>query len=541
MNSAKKRRVGEGGGGAEQSNSCGLVHEELKALSSYMTKMMEHNRDMMDMMKSMQGEIARLTNESNKMKQTMDTMHRTQNANYNTTNQMKQTINAMQTAQTTNSRNTNSRFDDVDNKLNYHEVLLKNQQWKYSAPRPSEEYWNNTVGEDEVAAAESFLTQIKQHTEEMRYGTSNRKVVIDPELIDDELPYNEAFLPHWEEFATALEQHQYCLKSLPRDSDTELKLFDMELPDTVLSLLSKGLESTNFTRFVLRDNNFGQAGIEFALKYLKNNRILKKFNLYNNPFDNISDIKQLCQVVKNHPSVEEIDLVGCRGEEVDGYEMLQMIMNAGKSNLTSIVLSYNEISTGGDTFISDFLADNPILETLFLDGNQLDDNDAIAIASALKQNTILRTIGLRDNNISKSGWEALRKAEFDDTSLNSASDSNHSCTIKYPSGDDEIQGLDTSEMNGNSDYHFDSLYVRRKKVYSVLSTRNRLRSNVGHFDDVPVEVLPDMLSTIQQYSKYHSENSEMSQDTNYVNPLSIVYEVCRYWDESLAVYELLSS
>ena len=426
---------------------------------------------------------------------------------------------------------------------------MKNQQWKYSAPRPSEEYWNNTVGEDEVAAAESFLTQIKQHTEEMRYGTSNRKVVIDPELIDDELPYNEAFLPHWEEFATALEQHQYCLKSLPRDSDTELKLFDMELPDTVLSLLSKGLESTNFTRFVLRDNNFGQAGIEFALKYLKNNRILKKFNLYNNPFDNISDIKQLCQVVKNHPSVEEIDLVGCRGEEVDGYEMLQMIMNAGKSNLTSIVLSYNEISTGGDTFISDFLADNPILETLFLDGNQLDDNDAIAIASALKQNTILRTIGLRDNNISKSGWEALRKAEFDDTSLNSAADSNHTCLIDYPSGDDEIQGLDTSEMNADTDSSFTRIptFVRQKKIYSVLSLRNRNCSNVGHFDDVPVEFLPDMLCTIQQYSEYHTGNSENvpehtpCQDTNDVNSLSLVFEVCRYWDKSLAVYELLSS
>ena len=215
-------------------------------------------------------------------------------------------------------------------------------------------------------------------------------------------------------------------------------------------------------------------------------------------------------------------------------------MNAGK-RLRVVNLSANNISTGGDTFISDFLADNPMLKYLFLDGNQLDDNDAIAITGALKHNDNLRALQLRNNNLSRVGWAALRKAEFDDTSLNSASDSNHSCTIKYPSGDDEIQGLDTSEMNGNSDYHFDSLYVRRKKVYTILSRRNRNCSNVGHFDDVPLELLPDMLSTIQQYSEYHLEHSEMSQGTNDVNSLSIVFEVCRYWDKSLAVYELLSS
>ena len=31
------------------------------------------------------------------------------------------------------------------------------------------------------------------------------------------------------------------------------------------------------------------------------------------------------------------------------------------------------------------------------------------------------------------------------------------------------------------------------------------------------------------------------QDRHDVNPLSLVYEICRYWDKSLAVYELLSS
>ena len=95
-------------------------------------------------------------------------------------------------------------------------------------------------------------------------------------------------------------------------------------------------------------------------------------------------------------------LHGCRGEGIDGHEMLQLIMNAGKSSKLDVInLSCNNISTGGDTFISDFLRDNQMLATLTLRGNQLDDNDAIAIAGALKQNTILQTLDLGNNNLTK--------------------------------------------------------------------------------------------------------------------------------------------
>ena len=128
--------------------------------------------------------------------------------------------------------------------------------------------------------------------------------------------------------------------------------------------------------------------------------------------------------------------------------------------------------------------------------------------------------------------------------MNSAADSNHTCAIWYPPEDEEIQWLDTSEMNGDPDpsVAFEPMNVRQKKIYSVLSSRNRECSNVGHFDDVPVEFLPDILKCLQQYSNYHTEEDAPPQDImNDVDPLSLVYEICRYWDKSLAVYELLSS
>jgi len=184
----------------------------------------------------------------------------------------------------------------------------------------------------------------------------------------------------------------------------------------------------------LERNNLGQNGIDFALSYLKSNPILKRFAVWHNQINDMADINKLCEIVQSHPSIEILELPGTKGTDVNGYKMLEMIMNAGRSNLDSIDLSNNNISTGGGTYISDFLTTNPILGSLFLDGNSLNDRDALVIAKALKYNTNLGFLDLTGNNgISKRGWLALRKAEFDDTSLNAIADCNHTCNIRYPS------------------------------------------------------------------------------------------------------------
>ena len=80
-------------------------------------------------------------------------------------------------------------------------------------------------------------------------------------------------------------------------------------------------------------------------------------------------------------------------------------------------------------------------------------------------------------------------------------------------------------------------------------------SNVDHFDDdMPVELLPDMLMSIQKYSNYHDQPSIYSrfyhgiafpkvpaQDTWDAKPLSIMFEMLQRWDKALAVFEALSS
>ena len=94
-------------------------------------------------------------------------------------------------------------------------------------------------------------------------------------------------------------------------------------------------------------------------------------------------------------------------------------------------------------------------------------------------------------------------------------------------------------MNGYP--NIDPLYVRQKKIYSILSSRHRNRSNVEHFENVPVELLPAMLVSIQKYANYHVPDRAPDQADNDVIPVSIVFEILQRWDKSLATFEALSS
>jgi len=493
----KKRKIE--GGARVSIDGAGINGEnssaELSAIKSMMQELVQQNRTQTNMMQSMQAEITQLTKKCTTMETTI-----------------------------------NSRFDEVNDKLKYHDILLQNQKWKYSAPRPS--------SVSESGEAEKFLKQIKKCTEKMRYGQGNGEIVITADI-----PYNEAYLPHWKEFANALEQYHHFQKySTELRDNSKLFLRGMIIPDEVTDLLSKAIKSTHFQSIDLRGNNFGQKGICFVSDYLESNPNLKALCLHSSPINKMDDINKLCKSIKQHPSINHLDFNKCAGAGIDGYEMLKMIMDAGKNKLEDIDLSNNNISTWG-TYISDFLASKTVLDSLDLFGNKLNDRDAVAIAKALKHNKRLSFLDLTGNNITKRGWVALRKIEFDDTSLNTAANSNHTCNIKYPTGRRLIGGVDIREMNGDKKFTiaFAWKFVRQKKIYSVLSKRNRDCSNVKHFDEVPVELLPNMLHSIHKYSNYSTSVLEMSQDRGHVQPLSIVYEVCRHWEDSLAAFEALSS
>ena len=58
---------------------------------------------------------------------------------------------------------------------------------------------------------------------------------------------------------------------------------------------------------------------------------------------------------------------------------------------------------------------------------------------------------------------------------------------------------------------------------------------------MPVELLPHMLHSIQDFSDYYYVIDAPPKDTQDVKPLSITYEILKQWDKALAVFEALSS
>ena len=346
---AKKRRVDSGGGAAlsvgqgEREGDDGLARRELMSM---MNQLLDQNRLQMAEMKSMGGKIASLEGKIDRMEGEMKSMR-------GEMKNMRGEINDKN-----DEMETSARFDHVDivisdvmDKLNYHEVMLESQKWEYSAPYPNSVSNNSTE--------KHLLDQIKEQTCDMKYGKCNARVRIDLWDTDN---YNAAaatFLPHWREFANALEQYQYALKCLPKDNETFIELRNVQLPKTVLDLLSNALKSTHFKSIKLEDNQFGRDGIQFALNYLEDNKKLEELRLISNQIDNDDDVNQLCEIIRDHPTIKTIVLDSTFGEGINGHDVLCSVITAGANRLRHIDLCSNEILTGGSTFIADFLATNP--------------------------------------------------------------------------------------------------------------------------------------------------------------------------------------
>ena len=62
-------------------------------------------------------------------------------------------------------------------------------------------------------------------------------------------------------------------------------------------------------------------------------------------------------------------------------------------------------------------------------------------------------------------------------------------------------------------------------------------SNVQHFDDIDVEVLPNMVEAVQKYANMLDRSVDRYGGN--VKSLSIVYEVMRKWDKAFPLYKSL--
>ena len=134
--------------------------------------------------------------------------------------------------------------------------------------------------------------------------------------------------------------------------------------------------------------------------------------------------------------------------------------------------------------------------------------------------------GFSNNSINVAGEEAFCSVLFDESSLNAAADSNHICSVSVGSLDWDLYNSST-DMKEN----------RARKLYALLSSRNKTMSNVQHFSAIDLKLLPNILQAMQKYS---NDMPSYRHDLK-VDPLSIVYEIMRKWDKAFPLYKSLGA
>ena len=328
------------------------------------------------------------------------------------------------------------RCNSLENTLNetcsalrHHKCLIQNTKWEYSAPPVPSAYWES-LDLNEVESAIDVENQMYRMTCEMRHCTRDSgRISLGYQGEDRPFEYDEVLKPHWLEFAKAL--RKYSTPLLPYAYNAAFKIINIEISNEVLDMLERGVSSKTygFRELALKNNLFRDGrGLLFASKFIANNAPeLEDFAFINNLIEeeDIAHVENLCNAIANHPCLTGLTISRCL--QIDySFQVMSTILSTC-SNLKTIDLSSNYIATNGRNFIPEYLESNTGLEDLDLRENGLDDEDAIAIADALKKNTNLHSLWLRENNFTEQGIEAFRRAFFDESSLNAAADSNHSC------------------------------------------------------------------------------------------------------------------
>jgi len=423
-----------------------------------------------------------------------------------------------------------SVHEKVDKSLQFHEyneMLIKNQKWEYSAAVSTEdELIDNGYTDDEADHLAGDVQDLQSMTIKMRRGefsderTSGNEKGVLVGMYDyapqDRDAVNNILLPHWNEFAAALQQFTPAINMLPDDCESVFMFGNVQLNHDAMLLIKEALIGKPFQYLSFTDSDNNQdavpigMSVDAILDIVESNKHLRKLDIERNRIGR-EHIERLCSAVRTHALVE-LNL-SHSFEPGIGDEMMTALLSIDGLKLEKLDMAGNNITSGVSTLLTDFLATNPRLKELHLEHNRMNDSDASLIANALRTNTTLRIVFLYGNGLTDVGVESLRLALCDESSLNLVADSNHRCCFRWLTGL-ALRCNNLSEDMGKN---------RGKKIYRLLSSRNQTMSNVQHFGDIDVKLLPNMLEAVQKYSNDGGNDC--------VKPSSIVYEIMRFWDQ----------
>ena len=406
-------------------------------------------------------------------------------------------------------------------KAKYQEVVKKNKQYQYTVAVPSiDQIVSKGFPEGEAAGIHEDIVAMVELTKSMKSGEGIES--IDPNSTGSNSLYYDGYLPHYKEFADALIEYRHTI-NYKSDMKFECTIGSMELPREVLDVLQNALHHTHFHSMTFYPNHeVGVGYIDFIANCISAGTRLKFLNLTEVCVDNTRDIDVLCEGINSNNSLQILSLDDCGNERRISGE----ILNKLKSKTLKNIELHIDLSNLGPMDMSEFLSSNPSLVHLNLGSNPFNRQDAVYISDALRQNTTLRYLEVNGRNI-PNHCHLLESVIFDRTSLNAAYESNHHCEMKIWG---RRRGVSSDIENFNTCN--DTAKNRNKKIYLILSSRNRNRENAACFetDDIDMKHIPRILSVLKPLSKhYQNTYGDCTKEKDEVKPLSIVYEVMRDW------------
>eukprot|EP00956_Cyclotella_meneghiniana_P033546 scaffold96845_cov40-Cyclotella_meneghiniana.AAC.2 len=402
----------------------------------------------------------------------------------------------------------------------YHGIMKINQQWKYPLALPTMgELMLDGYDEEESVEIIRQIAYIKHVTTQMRKCKVLNRIDVSDNPVEPYVFY-EGMMAHYKQFADALIEYKHTIDYMEEGIFHFRMVGDSQLPARVLLLMQEALKHTHF--HILDFYPFqieGMRYLDFISNCVRESSRLQAFHLYNVSIENSRDIDLLCGLFSNKASLQEITLMSS-GTQAGVFQ--EIFNKLRTKDVRKIDLSRNHLSNLRPTDMSEFLSSNPSLEELDLGSNPFNEQDIVYVADALRHNTTLCRLRFQFLRDHPTNLHLLESAIFDSTSLNAAHDSNHHCNLWL----NTIVISDIRSFNTSNDPTLN----RRKKIYTLLSKRNRRRENASFLeqDGIGIKHIPQILSLLKPFSEHYGQTL-WRQEEDEVKPLSIAYEIMRDW------------
>ena len=336
------------------------------------------------------------------------------------------------------------------------------------------------------------------------------------------LPYHDMMLPHWKKFAKTL--------SSGRTSVEYIGFTGISLPVSLLDIVFPALQVANIVELSLFGTGLGNDGFQCLSSFLENSSSLTMLGVGADKIDELSVATSLSDALKIHPSLEEVFISLCIGHNTSVLE--KILQGCTTAKRLTVTMQYFDLYGPLVDIVAHFIRSNHPVEILYLDENNISDNDTKLLASALKMNKHLKRLDLLENDdITDEGEKALMNVLYDPTSMDSVVESNHICMVNTDNNHtivalEQRPLIDQEVLKINKGDYSIKEKIRKKVVLALCGVDGEL-FDLSLLNDVPLQLMPRILELIQDHTAIRSKNAyvQLKKDA-----LSRLFHTLRGWE-----------